>query len=467
MLTLAMLFCAAFSVRQARAAEAQAPIPTVEIWQGFKLEETQVFRQLMADFEKQYAASMGQPIHVKVNYVAYDDMFTKLRSAALAGLTPDIACMDAIKVTDLALGQALTQIDTLPIFKQRYQSIAAARPQFVEASFDAGVVNRLGQVHLYGLPVQTTTVALFWNRAMFRNKAAQLAAAGLDPNRAPRDWDELLAYAKVLTDKPRGVFGYGMQGSLWFNFPLFNMYGMDWVAYDAQGRATGNLNTPFGIAALQRIRTCSESGYEGGAWKRSALNPEQGFINQRYAMVLTGPWMVENFSNAKLDFDVALIPSPTPAEIKRLNLPPIRPDLVTRLGNLAWSSSNVGGQTGVILRTSAHPDLAFEVLDYFTSEAVQRRWASTLGQIPVRKASWQNLDTSKYPFMPKFMDQLQLSKRIPQIPLYGRLESDIFNPEINLLLQQPGYPISAMLTNMQRGLEQKIFAEINAMPTAP
>ena len=33
------------------------------------------------------------------------------------------------------------------------------------------------------MPAQTTTLALFWNRRMFGAKAAELRAAGLDPER--------------------------------------------------------------------------------------------------------------------------------------------------------------------------------------------------------------------------------------------------------------------------------------------
>lgn len=435
----------------------------IEIWQAFKPEETVVFREIMQDFEDQWNASHEEPLEVIVHYVSYDDMITKLRTASLADLTPDIAFVDAIKVTDLAFGQALVKVDELDAFKQIYQSIDRAREDFVRASFDSAVVNRMGEVHLYGLPVQTTTVSLFWNCAIFRNKAQALREAGLDPTRPPRDWDEMLAYGKVITDKANGIHAYGMSGSLWFNFPMFNMYGVDFVEYDAQGRATPSVVNENGQVALERMRQLAMSGIEGGAWKRSALFPEAGFINQKYAMILTGPWMVENFANGGIDFDIALIPAPSREEIERLDLEPhAAPEDRERLGIGAWSSSNVGGQTGVIMRRCENPELAFEILDYFTSEPVQRRWASELGQIPTRLAAWEHLDTSKYPFMPKFMEQLALAERIPQMPLFGRLESDIYNPEIDLLLQHQDYPIENMLKNMERGLRDRIFIEVNA-----
>ncbi|MDK2972635.1 MAG: multiple sugar transport system substrate-binding protein [Candidatus Sumerlaeota bacterium] len=433
---------------------------TIEVWHAFNAEETSVFRKIVAEYEADWKKRTGEEIVIDLKYVSYGDMFTKLRTAALGELTPDVAFMDSIKVTDLALGQALMKIDEMPAFKRRYGTIAQAREEFVGASFDSGIVNRKGVVNLYAYPVQTTTVALFWNREMFRRKANELRAAGLDPNRAPRDWDELTAYGKVLTDEAAGVYGFGMHGSMWFNFPIFNMYRMEFVQYDEKGRASSAVNSPNGLAALERLSTLAHSGIEGGAWKRSALGPDAGFINRKYAMVMMGPWMVESFTNAGLDFDISLIPGPTEEEVERLGLEPEYPDLVETWGQLAYSSSNVGGQSGVIMRTCENPEAALEFLDYFTSEPVQRRWASRLGQIPVRRAAWKDLDTSKYPFMPKFMDQLLLARRIPQIPLYGILESNIFTPEVDLLLQQKQTP-QQMLDNLEKAMDQNIMVRVN------
>ncbi len=457
-----VLLVLTFGVLNSCAGEAASDSQKVElsIWQGFNTEETQVFRQILSDFETQWEEENGKDLVVIDQFVSFGDMFTKLRTSAMANITPDIAFMDSIKVTDLAFGRALVRLDELETFKQRYGSLEGARKEFVSASFNAGVINRRGEVGLYGLPVQTTTVALFWNREMFREQAEELRQAGLDPNRAPKDWEELVAYGKVLTDKEREIHGFGMHGSLWFNFPFFNMYEVGFIKYDEDGTASPDLNTPEGIAALERIQSLANSGIEGGAWKRSALSPDAGFINRKYAMVMTGPWNVENFTNAGLDFDISLIPGPSEEEIERLGLQPAEPGLVEELGQLAYTSSNVGGQTGIIMRSCENREVAFEFLDYFTSERVQRRWASELGQIPVRLAAWEKLDTTKYPFMPKFMQQLRTARRIPQIPLYGVLESNIFNPQIDLLLQNSQTP-EEMMERMEAAMKREILVKIN------
>ncbi|MCC6547214.1 extracellular solute-binding protein [Candidatus Sumerlaeota bacterium] len=435
---------------------------TISLWQCFRVEETQVFREIMDQFAADYEKKTGTRLVIKMQYVSFDDMFAKLRTAALADLAPDVAFIDSIKVTDLAFGKALTAMDDLPAFKEKYGTREDAAPQFVPAAYNAGIVERLGVKKLYALPVQTTTIALFWNKDMFRAKESELRAAGLDPTRAPRDWDELYEYGKILTNKERGVHAFAFSSSLWFTFGIFNMYNVNFIEYDAQGRARPSIANKNGIAAATRLQWIANSGIEGGGWQRGSLGPDPMFLNRKVAMILTGPWNTENFANAGMNFDVALVPAPTRKEIEELGLQPLDPEEDPSTP-AAYSSSNVGGQSGIIMRTCKDPDLAFEMIDYFTSEAVQRRWASQLGQIPVRRSAWKDLDTTKYPFMKAFMRQLAKSKRIPQVPLYTNLENDVYNPQVDLLLNKKVTPAEAV-KRMEDVMNRAIISKINIPP---
>ena len=42
------------------------------------------------------------------------------------------------------------------------------------------------------MPFQRSTQVLYWNKAAFKE-------AGLDPNKPPENWDELVEYGKKLT----------------------------------------------------------------------------------------------------------------------------------------------------------------------------------------------------------------------------------------------------------------------------
>ncbi|MEQ8820617.1 MAG: extracellular solute-binding protein [Sumerlaeia bacterium] len=425
---------------------------TLVVWQGFKFEEVTVMEEITNRFEQKWMEeNPGKTLDIILERVSFDDMTTKLKTAALARRTPDIAFVDAQKVIELTYGQTLVPLDTLDNW--RYDSIQDARSEFVNASFDQATVfmrddddSPLTQ-HQFGLPVQTTTLALFWNREMFRAKGQELRAAGLDPNRAPKDWDELIAYSKVLEGDD--IYGYAMSGSLWFQFPVFNQYNVEWVQYEANGRAVPTVDSALGLAAMERLAgLVLDSQVEAGAWKPGATGPDQGFQNRKYAMIFTGPWNTEKFEANGLDFDISLIPAVPEKEARELGIEP-------------ESSSNIGGQSGVIFKTCEHPEIAYEFLEYFTGEVEQRYWAETLGQIPTRLSAWEDLDMSKYPYLPKFMEQLKHAEALPRIPLYGTLESDIFNPEFQLVLSGKKTP-EAALESIQAALDKRILEKMNA-----
>jgi sn-glycerol 3-phosphate transport system substrate-binding protein len=74
-------------------------------------------------------------------------------------------------------------------------------PLFFIAGTNHGSLNnaygRDGKI--YGFPFQRSTPILYWNKDMFAAAGQKLGAAGLDPDRPPKNWDELVEYAKILT----------------------------------------------------------------------------------------------------------------------------------------------------------------------------------------------------------------------------------------------------------------------------
>ena len=54
----------------------------------------------------------------------------------------------------------------------------------------------------YGIPTNNETMALIWNADIFKR-------AGLDPDKPPATWDDVVAYSKQIHDK-LGIAGYGL-----------------------------------------------------------------------------------------------------------------------------------------------------------------------------------------------------------------------------------------------------------------
>ena len=71
--------------------------------------------------------------------------------------------------------------------------------------------------HIWGMPSSASVSALIYRKDLFKK-------AGLDPDRPPKDWDEFYEYAVKLTDKEKGVQGFGFFGQggsiawHWINF---------------------------------------------------------------------------------------------------------------------------------------------------------------------------------------------------------------------------------------------------------
>jgi multiple sugar transport system substrate-binding protein len=428
------------------------------IWHGFEGEERPYFAELVKEFESAQAEKLGHAVRVAINYTPFPQMETKLRTATIAHETPDLCFFDALKVLGLAYGKALTRIDDIPGFPA--ESIEAFRSEFVPAAYDTCVVNVQGEVGLYGLPAQTTCVALFYNKAVFRRFHDSLKAAGLDPSRPPQTWDELESYAKAMTIPADGQYGWAMNRSLWWSYPMLNSTRAKLIEYAEDGKALNAFDDEKAFAGLALLEHLARSGFEGGAWRQGGLTPDQGFLEGKYAMCLNGPWKVADFLGAGLDFGVAPIPRLARAEAEKLGL--IQPGATDEeWSQQVPSTSNLGGQNLVMFKTCPNKELALEFMLWFTSADVQRRWCSKLTQIPVRRAAREGLQLRNAEHFGVFVEQVSTTIAPPLVPLAGKLEVDIFNKELELLFEGAKTPQQAAAAIGEK-LEKEILAKMNA-----
>jgi len=111
------------------------------------------------------------------------------------------------------------------------------------------VVNRpwpKGEKHLYGLPDELYVMGLFYNRELFRR-------AGLPP-RAPKDWNELLEFARKITALGPGIYGLqlaGGQGASWNLMNFLWSAGGEAVREVSPNEWRADFNTPAAVAAYE------------------------------------------------------------------------------------------------------------------------------------------------------------------------------------------------------------------------
>ncbi len=308
-------------------------------------------------------------------------------------------------VCELAYKNAVVDLDTLGFDK--------IRSQYLKAPLETTYVNG----HYYGIPDQTTCVAMFYNRQMFREAGliANVAEDDMTPVDlaaeaaavVPKTWEEFVTMGKKLTDSSKGQYAFAMLNTLWWNLPFFNTYGARVISEDGKKCV---LDSDAAVKAVEMMASLvNEHKIEAGAWRPGAIMPEQGFVNGKYAMIFMGPWNLARFKNAKMDFGVALIP-----------------------GGTAGTSTNVGGTDVVVFKSSKYQAEAYDFLSFFTSAENQKIWCTRLNQLPINLGAY-DLVKFEDPFLMMFMEQMKHAGSNPVVKDFGLLE-DIVNPEIEAVL---------------------------------
>lgn len=392
------------------------------VWTSHNNEEVAVFKRLVARFEARFQEEHGRPVHVEVGRVAHEGLETKLKSAALSRTTPDICRLDVAHVATLAWGSAAVRLDTAghPFFADRDK----VRAHFLEAALASNLVpvpdGKGGfETGLYGVPEQTNCLVLFRNRALFRRRTAELTAAGLDPERAPATWEELVAYGRVLAEPEQGFQAFGMKNTLWWSLPFLFSGGGTIFESDPARVYTCALAAPPARAAYQYWVDLSRRSWpgpagevtvEGGFWRGEA-DEQKAFMEGRLAMSMSGPWSVPLYRTRLPELTVSPIPA-----------------------GPAGSVSTVGGSNLVVLPTCVDREAALAFLAFVGSDEYQLEWAEELGQIPVTRKALDEASQKADSILRVFMEQMRTARARPTLPNFQPVEN-IFQAEMELALR--------------------------------
>jgi len=357
-------------------------------WHTYNDQEEQVLRAIIKDWEGANPKFTVRPVRIP-----FDGHKAKLRTALTVGQGPDMARVDWSFVCELARKNSVVDLDALGFAKIRDQYLAAP----LETAYIDG--------KYYGIPDQSTCVAMFYNRQMFRD-------AGLlpeDPSApvVPQTWEEFIEVGKKLTDKSKDQYAFAMTNTLWWNLPFFNSYGARIISEDGKKCV---IDSEAAVQTLEMMASLvNEHKIEAGAWRPGAISPEQGFVNGKYAMIFMGPWNLAKFANTKMDYGVGLIP-----------------------GGTKGTSTNVGGTDVVIFKGTKYAAECYNFLSFFTNAENQKRWCSELNQLPINLGAY-DLVSFEDPHLMMFMEQMRHAGPNPVVKDYSLLE-DLINPEVEAVL---------------------------------
>jgi multiple sugar transport system permease protein len=138
-------------------------------------------------------------------------MDTQPLMAIAGGVSPDVIYVN-FRQSDTYIREGFLYpldnwVDGLPA-TERDERLPARIGQVVRRT-GPGVEGQAPGVHVWALPYSLNIKGLCWRKDLFQ-------AAGLDPERPPRTWDELHAFARRCTDPERGLYGLGWsRGAHW------------------------------------------------------------------------------------------------------------------------------------------------------------------------------------------------------------------------------------------------------------
>ena len=330
---------------------------------------TKIVDGLAADFEKENPGIKVKPIYSGT----YQETLVKALTAHKSGTPPVISVLLSTDMFTLIDEDAIVPIEGVDT-KVFY-------PAFMANSQTGGKV--------WGVPFQRSTIVLYWNKELFKE-------AGLDPNRPPANWKEMLEYAQKLTkrDASGNVTQWGVQiPSSGFPYWLF------------QGLTTPNgvelMNTAGTQTYFDRPEVIEALTY----WvdlgrKHKVMAPgvvewgttPKDFFERKTAMMYTTTGNLTNVrNNAKFDFGVTMLP-----------------------GAKRRGSPTGGGNFYVFKKsTKEQQQAALKFINWITAPERAAQWGIDTGYVAVRPDAWQTAKMQEYvkgfPVAAVARDQLQFS----------------------------------------------------------
>lgn len=321
---------------------------------------TKTIDSMVADFEK-----ANPDIKVKAIYAGtYQESIVKALTAFKGGTPPTLAVLLSTDLFTLIDENAIVPIDSLASNADDKKWIAGFYKGFMENSQTEGKT--------WGIPFQRSTIVMYYNKNLFKE-------AGLNPDQAPANWNDMVEAAKKLTkrDASGNVSQWGVKiPSTGFGYWMFQAMSAsnDTILMNSAGTKT-YFDQPGAVQALQhwvdlttRDKVMPAGSIEWGTTPKD-------FLEQKAAMVWTTTGNLTNIrTNASFPFGVAMLPG-----IKHPGSP------------------TGGGNFYVFNKTSpAEQQAAMKFIRFATEPARAAQWSIATGYVAPRQDAWDTPEMKKY-----------------------------------------------------------------------
>ncbi|MEZ5651045.1 MAG: ABC transporter substrate-binding protein [Burkholderiaceae bacterium] len=339
---------------------------------------TKVVDGMVAEFEKSHP-------DIKVNAIYsgnYDDTRVRALSALKSGEPAQLAVMFSIDAYDLIEQDLIVPFDDLV-------NDDAGRA-WLNSFYPALMANGIIEGKTWGIPFQRSTIVAYYNKDKFR-------AAGLDPDKPPKTWDDLVSMGKALTrDGNYGLMIPSTGYPYWMFQALAIQNGKELMSND--GLKT-SFDEPAVVKALEFWRSLSS---EHGIMPTGTVEwgtLRQAFLEGQTAMMWHSTGNLTAVRKAaKFDFGVAELPAH------------VRP-----------GSPTGGGNFYVFKKASdAERQAALELIRFMSSPEQAAAWSIATGYMGVSPAAYETPALKAYTaeFPPALVARNQLENAVAEFSTF-------------------------------------------------
>ena len=271
----------------------------ITYWEKWGSFERDACQAMVDEFNR----SQGQ---IFVHYINASQVDRKAMLAIMGGNAPDVVGLWAYNVSTFAEAGALLPLNDW----MTASGLDASR--YIENYLRPGIYGE----RIYALPTTPSSVALYYNKTHFRESAAALREAGLDPEKGPSTIEELDRFAAVLNrfdenGKPLRM-GFLPTEPGWFNWSFGYYFGGR--LYDEETQVV-TADDPGNVRAFVWAKRYAEMyGREKMLQFRSGFgnfdSPQNAFIDGRVSMEMQGVWFSNFIRRHRPHMEFGVIPFP-------------------------------------------------------------------------------------------------------------------------------------------------------------
>lgn len=332
---------------------------------------TKIVDGLVADFMKE-----NPDIVVKAIYAGnYNDARIKALAALKSGKPAQLSVMFSIDIYELIEQDAIFAFDDIVETPEEKAWLDSFYPTLMQNGRTGGKT--------WGIPFQRSTIVMYYNKDAFKE-------AGLDPEKPPATWDQLVAAGKALTKADGSQWGV-MIPSTGYPYWMFGALTMqnDQVLMNDAGNKT-YLDSPAVIEALQFWRDLGAKHKIMPAGTIEWGTLRQNFLEGKTAIMWHSTGNLTIVKNkAKFDFGVAMLPA-----------------------NKRRGTPTGGGNFYIFKQTSAEErKAAMRLIKFMTSPERSAEWSMKTGYMGISPAAYETSKLKDYvkgfPYAAVARDQLK------------------------------------------------------------